>query len=64
VASEVSELIEAIAHGRDDTSLARLRNSRRKKKFTTEYAEFGVFLIKNSFLRALRASAVSDLLDH
>ena len=29
----------------------------------TEFAEFGVFLIKNSLLRALRASAVSSLLD-
>ena len=29
----------------------------------TEFAEFGVFFIKNSLLRALRASAVSSLLD-
>jgi hypothetical protein len=29
----------------------------------TEFAEFGVFLIKNSLLRALRASAVRSLLD-
>ena len=37
-----------------------------KQDFTaeaTEFAEFGVFLIKNLLLRALRASAVSSLLD-